>query len=67
MGEQCRKELRFKNRIRAAGASFYRYKQELDIKIVLLTTQTPLVQHGDHADAELLLLAPGHFQRNMKE
>ena len=26
-----------------------------DIKIVLPTTQTPLVQHGDHADAELCL------------
>ena len=23
-----------------------------DITIVLLTTQTPLIQHGDHADAE---------------
>ena len=38
-----------------------------DIKIVLPTRQTPLVQHGDHADAELRPLALGHHQRNMKE
>ena len=32
-----------KNRIRVAWASFYRYKTRADIKIVLPTTQTPLI------------------------
>ena len=44
-----------KNRIRAAWASLYRYKQELSIKIVPFAAQTPPIQHGDHADAELCL------------
>ena len=43
-----------KNRIRAARASL-QIQPRADIKIVLPTTQTPLIQHGDHADAEVRL------------
>ena len=46
-----------KNRIRAALA---------DITIVLPTTQTPLIQHGDHADAVLRLCNMDTIKRTRK-
>ena len=44
-----------KNRIRAALASFHKMQTRADVKIVLFAAQTPPIQYGDHADAELCL------------
>ena len=44
-----------KNRIRAGLDVAQQIQTRADVKIVLLTTQTPLIQHDDHANAELRL------------
>ena len=44
-----------KKRIRAAWATFYKYKQELTSKTLRPSTPASLFRHGDHSNDELRL------------